>query len=215
MSPPLSELSPDQQYSPPTATENFEQYYNTYSTLIIPTGPVPNFYTSKNLYLWQDMDGIYHWADAPAARSDGCLGYSSPSYYASAFAPEGIQPVCSHCRILPFNTKTSPNSLTTVVTDTVILRSHRDPRLVPTITRTSFTWPSNSGMVRAAHRSGIIGRALHAQATTSSHKGHLFLVTGTRPRDVEALWIASHPSHINIALSVTLVHHRGNVLGKR
>jgi hypothetical protein len=215
MSPPLSELSPDQQCSPPTATESFEQYYDTYSTLVVPTGPVPDFYTSENLYLWQDMDGIYHWADAPAARSDSCLGYPASSYYASAFAPEAIQPVCSHCRISPLHTKASPNSLTTVVTDTVILRSHRNPRLVPRTTRTSFTWPSSSGMVRAAHRSGtVIGRALHAQATTSSHKGLLFLATGTRPRDVEVLWNTSHPSHINLAFSVTFVHRRGNVLGK-
>ena len=94
MSPPLSELSPDQRYSPPAATESFEPYYDTYSTLVAPTAPVSDFYTSENLYLWQDMDGIYHWADAAVARSDSCLGYPSPSYYTSAFAPEAIQPVC-------------------------------------------------------------------------------------------------------------------------
>ncbi|KAH0836573.1 hypothetical protein J3R83DRAFT_8273 [Lanmaoa asiatica] len=101
MSPPLSELSLDQQYSAPAATESFEQYYDTYSSLIVPTGagPVSDFYTSENLYMWQDMDGIYHWADASVTRSDSCLGYSSPSYYTSAFSSEAI------------------HRLTTVVTD--------------------------------------------------------------------------------------------------
>ena len=104
MSPPLSELSPDQHYSSPAVTESLEQYYDAYSTLIAPTGAISDFYTSENLCLWQDMDGIYHWADASTARSDCSLGYPSPSYYPSAFASEAIQPVRTHCRILPFDT---------------------------------------------------------------------------------------------------------------
>ncbi|KAF8557738.1 hypothetical protein OG21DRAFT_184064 [Imleria badia] len=92
MSPPLSELSPVQHFSSPAATESLEQYYDAYSTLIAPTGTGSDFYTSENLYLWQDMDGIYHWADASAARSDSSLGYPSPSYCPSLFASEAIQP---------------------------------------------------------------------------------------------------------------------------
>ncbi|KAF8141715.1 hypothetical protein EV363DRAFT_31811 [Boletus edulis] len=57
-----------------------------------PPASVSDFYTSENLYLWQDIDGIYHWADASAARSDSSLGYPSPSYYASAFTSGVIQP---------------------------------------------------------------------------------------------------------------------------
>ncbi|KAG8220857.1 hypothetical protein J3R82DRAFT_2351 [Butyriboletus roseoflavus] len=93
MSRPLSELSLDQQYSSSADSESFEHYYDTYSTLV-PTsaGPGSDFYTSENLYLWQDVDGIYHWADASAARSDSCLGYSSPSYYVSALSSEAIPP---------------------------------------------------------------------------------------------------------------------------
>ncbi|KAF8449130.1 hypothetical protein L210DRAFT_2648123 [Boletus edulis BED1] len=92
MSPPLSELPHDHRYSPTPATESFEQYYDTYPTLVVPTASVSDFYTSENLYLWQDIDGIYHWADASAARSDSSLGYPSPSYYASAFTSGVIQP---------------------------------------------------------------------------------------------------------------------------
>ena len=58
-------------------------------------------------------------------------------------------------------------------------------------------------MVQAVHKPRTIGRALHAQGTTASHKV-LFLVMGTRPRDVEAHWIASHPSHTGSALSSQL-----------
>jgi len=208
MSPRLSELPPDH-HSPPA--EGFDQYYDSYSA-IVPTAPVSDFYTSENLYLWQDVDGMYHWADASAARSDSCLGYLFPSYCASPFASEAIQPVRSHCRVLSFDTQTGPSSPTTVVTDTAILRSPLNPRL-PRTTRTSFTWPSSSGTVRAVHRSRTIGRALHAQATASSHKGLRFLATGTRPRDVEALRNTSQPSHTTPVLSGTLVHRRGNVLG--
>ncbi|KAI9461449.1 hypothetical protein HD554DRAFT_2291475 [Boletus coccyginus] len=85
MSPHLSELPPDH-HSPPA--EGFDQYYDSYSNVIVPTAPVSDFYTSENLYLWQGMDGMYHWADASAARSDSCLGYLFPSYYASPFASE-------------------------------------------------------------------------------------------------------------------------------
>lgn len=186
MSPPLSELSPDQHYSSPAVTESLEQYYDAYSTLIAPTGAISDFYTSENLCLWQDMDGIYHWADASTARSDCSLGYPSPSYYPSAFASEAIQPVRTHCRILPFDTETSSSSLTTVAIDRAILRNPHYPQLPRTI-RTSSTWPNNLGMVRVAHRSRTIGRPLHVHVTTSSHKGLLFLATGTRPRDVETL----------------------------
>lgn len=206
MSPRLSELPPDH-HSPPA--EGFDQYYDSYSNVIVPTAPVSDLYTSENLYLWQGMDGMYHWADASAARSDSCLGYLFPSYYASPFASE---PVCSHCRILSFNTKTGPSSPTTVATDTAILKSPLNPRL-PRTTRTSFTWPSSSGTIRAVHRSRTIGRALHAQATASSHKGLRFLVTGIRPRDVQALWNTSHQSHTTPVLNETPVHRRGNVLG--
>lgn len=140
MSRSLTELSLDHQYSAPVDTDSFEQYCDSYSTLLVPTGagPVPDFYTSENLYLWQDGDGIYHWADASAARSDSCLGYSSPSYYTSAFPSETIPPVCSYRRILPLNTEIDPNSPTTVVTDSVISRSPHSPQL-PRRTRTSST----------------------------------------------------------------------------
>lgn len=93
MSPPLSELSPDHHYSSP---DGFEQYYDSYSTLVVPSGAASDFYTSENLYLWQDTDGIYHWADASVARSDGSLAYPHPSHYASAFTSEAIQLVRSH-----------------------------------------------------------------------------------------------------------------------
>lgn len=102
-------------------------------------------------------------------------------------------------------------SLATAATDTAILTAPHNPRL-PRITRTSFTWPNNSGMVQAVHKPRTIGRPLHAQATISSHKV-LFLVMGTRPRDVEALWITSHPPHTSPALSLTLAHRPGNVPG--
>ena len=93
-SPPLGELSLDQQYSVTAPTESYEQYYDSYSTLV-PTaaGPASDFYTSENLYMYQDVDGIYHWADASAARSDSCMEYSFPSYHASTFSSEAIPPV--------------------------------------------------------------------------------------------------------------------------
>lgn len=180
MSRPLGGLSLDQQYSVPADTESFEQYYDTYSTLVVPTGAghVPDFYTSENLYLWQDGASIYHWADASAARSDNCLAYSSPSYYASAFSSEAIPPVCSYCRILHFKTKADPNSPTTVAIDTAMSRSPHNHQL-PRRTRTSSTWPSSSGMVRPVHRPRTIDLALHARATAFSHKPRLFSVTDT------------------------------------
>lgn len=80
----------------------------------------------------------------------------------------------------------SLSTLTTVAIDRAILRNPHYPQLPRTI-RTSSTWPNNLGMVRVAHRSRTIGRPLHVHVTTSSHKGLLFLATGTRPRDVETL----------------------------
>ncbi|KAG9312890.1 hypothetical protein JVU11DRAFT_6323 [Chiua virens] len=91
MSPPLTEPSLDLHYPSSPPPDSHEQYYDAYPTLVPSgAGPVSDFYTSENLYMWQDVDGIYHWGDASAARSDSCLGYSSPAYFASPFSSETI-----------------------------------------------------------------------------------------------------------------------------
>ncbi|KIJ61988.1 hypothetical protein HYDPIDRAFT_42253 [Hydnomerulius pinastri MD-312] len=114
MSSHYNDLSVDQhQYSSPAGQETGEEYYDTYSTIMLPTGngPAMDFYMPENLYLWQDGDGVYHWADAPAARSDNFAGYSSPSYYSSSFSSGVNQPsdrIGSHQRINDIGPELSP-----------------------------------------------------------------------------------------------------------
>ncbi|KAH7881802.1 hypothetical protein F5I97DRAFT_667173 [Phlebopus sp. FC_14] len=77
--------------SVPIAPDNGE-FYDQHSTLNFPpsTEHSCDYRMPENLCWWQDTDGVYHWADAPAARSDNFAGYLPSMYYPSMFPSDQV-----------------------------------------------------------------------------------------------------------------------------
>ncbi|KAF8845231.1 hypothetical protein BDN67DRAFT_962203 [Paxillus ammoniavirescens] len=83
-----SELALDQQYPLPAPNESYEQFCGTYPSFILPPF-ASDPYAAENFYVWQDMEGVYHYADA---RSDNFVAYSPPPYSPPALSSEVVLP---------------------------------------------------------------------------------------------------------------------------
>ncbi|KIK96498.1 hypothetical protein PAXRUDRAFT_825895 [Paxillus rubicundulus Ve08.2h10] len=83
-----SGLALDQQYPLPAPNESYEQFCGTYPSFILPPF-ASDPYAVENFYVWQDMEGVYHYADA---RSDNFVAHSPPPYSPPALISEGILP---------------------------------------------------------------------------------------------------------------------------